>query len=206
VGEEIYVGVDLGCTSLLATAVSTDGTVLARAKRKTKGRNGADAVIIRLADTVGRALKDARLESGDVVGIGVGVPGPLDPVTGVVHNCPNLGPTWDNVPLADRLQSLLGRPVVIENDVNVGALAEYLHGAGQGADTMLAIFVGTGIGGGLICDGELVRGARNSAAEVGHMVLLADGPLCGCGQRGHAEALASRTAIDRDIRAAVRGG
>lgn len=203
---DIFVGVDLGGTSLQAMAVSEDGTVLGQAKRKTKARKGADAVIERLAETVARALDEAHLQIADVAGIGVGVPGPLDPVNGVVHSCPNMGPGWANIPLVDRLESIFERPVVIENDVNVGALAEYLHGAGRGARTMLGIFVGTGIGGGLMMNGTLQRGSRNSAAEVGHMVLLANGPLCGCGQQGHAETLASRSAIDRDIRAAIRGG
>jgi len=206
VGQETFVGVDLGGTSLLATVVNGEGAVLGRAKRKTKARLGADAVIERITEAVTSAVGDADLVLGDVAGIGVGVPGPLDPASGVVHCCPNMGPTWENMCLVERLETLLARPVVIENDVNVGALGEYLYGAGRGSSSMLAIFVGTGIGGGLVLDGALEQGARNSAAEIGHMILLAEGPVCGCGQRGHAEALASRTAIERDIRAAIRGG
>jgi len=204
--ERVMVGVDLGGTSLMTAVVAPDGKVLGQAKTKTNAARGADDVIARLTETVLAVMQSAGVRRGAVGGVGVGVPGPLDPQAGIVRCCPNLGPTWDDLPLAKRLGEALRLPVVIENDVNVGAVGEYTYGAGQGTRDLLAIFVGTGIGGGLILDGHLRSGARYSAGEVGHMVLLADGPLCGCGQRGHAEALASRTAIERDIRAAIRGG
>ena len=204
--ERIAVGVDLGGTSLLAAAVADDGRVLGRAKRKTRAERGAKEIIKRLEESIREALAAASLGPEDAAAVGVGVPGPLDPSTGLVHCCPNLGPSWDNLPLADLLGEALGMPVSVENDVNVGAVGEYTYGAGHGARDMLAIFVGTGIGGGLILDGSLRQGARFSAGEVGHMVVQAGGPAGGCGQRGHAEALASRTAIERDVRAAIRGG
>lgn len=204
--ERIAVGVDLGGTSLLAAAVADDGRVLGRAKRKTRAERGAKEIIKRLEESIREALAAASLGPEDAAAVGVGVPGPLDPSTGLVHCCPNLGPSWDNLPLAELLGEALGMPVTVENDVNVGAVGEYTYGAGRGARDMLAIFVGTGIGGGLILDGRLRQGARFSAGEVGHMVVQAGGPACGCGQRGHAEALASRTAIERDVRAAIRGG
>jgi glucokinase len=202
----VVVGVDLGGTSLLAAAVAEDGRVLGRAKRKTRASRGAKDVISRIEETVHEALSAASLTIRDAAAVGVGVPGPLDPVAGVVHCCPNLGPSWNELPLAHLLGGALGVPVAVENDVNVGAVGEYAYGAGRGAHDLLAIFVGTGIGGGLILDGRLRQGARFSAGEVGHMVLQAGGPACGCGQLGHAEALASRTAIERDVRAAIRGG
>jgi len=205
-GERPWIGVDLGGTSLLAAVVGEGGKVLGADKRRTMATLGAERVVERIAATIERALSRAGLGAHQVGGVGVGVPGPLDPAAGVVHSCPNLGPSWDNLPLAEMLSGLVGLPVMIENDVNAGAVGEFTYGAGRGARDLVALFVGTGLGGGLILDGRLRRGARNSAAEAGHIVLLADGPTCSCGQRGHAEALASRSAMERDIRAAVLGG
>lgn len=205
--QKAIVGVDLGGTSIYAAVVDAgDGRVLGTAKRKTRAERGADAVMDRLLVTVERAIIDAGLSQKAILGVGVGVPGPVDPHRGLVVRCPNLGPTWDNFALGDELTRKLDKPVVVDNDVNVGAVGEHRHGAGRGTRDMLAIFVGTGIGGGIILGGRLYAGCRNSAAEVGHMVIEAEGPVCSCGERGHAEALASRTAIERDIREALAAG
>ena len=123
---------------------------------------------------------------------------------GIVHHAPNLG--WKKVALGPKLEALLKVPVFVENDVNVGVMGEYTLGAGQGAQELVGIFVGTGIGGGIIIGGRLYQGARGAAGEVGHIVVEINGPLCGCGNRGCAEALASRTAMERDVRAAIRRG
>ena len=135
----------------------------------------------------------------------LGAPGPIEPTQGVVHNPPNL-PGWVDVPLAPLLSKELGVPVWLENDVNMGTLGEYAMGAGQGTQDMVGIFVGTGVGGGIILGGKLHGGAHHAAAEVGHMIVLADGPVCGCGKRGCLEALASRKAIERDIRLGIAAG
>jgi glucokinase len=110
------------------------------------------------------------------------------------------------VPLSAELKKLLRVPVFAENDVNVGVAGEHALGAGRGAKELVGIFIGTGIGGGIISRGELYLGMRGAAAEVGHMIIQADGPLCGCGNHGCIEALASRTAMERDVRAAIRAG
>jgi glucokinase len=122
----------------------------------------------------------------------------------MVYHAPNLG--WDAVPLGEKLKKLLHVPVFVENDVNVGVVGEHALGAGQGAQELVGIFVGTGIGGGIISRGELYLGMRGAAAEVGHMIVQVDGPLCGCGNHGCIEALASRTSMERDVRAAIRAG
>jgi glucokinase len=208
-GRTVYVGVDLGGTSIFAAVVDPNGkksTVLGKAKSKTNAELGATAVTARIAGTIDLAIGRAGLKRKRIRAIGVGVPGPIDPEIGLVFRCANLGPTWDNFALGPALSDQVNLPVTIDNDVNVGALGEYHYGAGRGTRDMLAIFVGTGIGGGLILGGKLRSGVRNSAGEVGHMVVLADGPLCGCGERGHAEALASRTAMERDIRAGLEAG
>ena len=205
--KEFVIGVDLGGTNLLAAVVEPEkGEILGQAKLKTRAELGAQVVTERVAQAITQAMEKAGVKRKRILGVGVGVPGPMHPDTGVVVCCPNLGPTWENLPFAENLQKLVDLPVTLDNDVNVGAVGEHTYGAGRGTRDMLAIFVGTGIGGGLILDGKLRSGFRDAAAEVGHMVLLADGPLCGCGQRGHAEALASRTAMEREIRAALEAG
>lgn len=206
-GRKVVIGVDLGGTNMLAAAVDDrKGKVLGESKRKTNPELGAVGVSERIVASVNAAIKEAGLKRKDIAGVGIGVPGPVDPERGIVVRCPNLGPSWDSFPLRETLGGSLDLPATIDNDVRVGAVGEHTFGAGRGAGDMLAIFVGTGIGGGLILGGKLHSGCRSSSGEVGHMVLLADGPLCGCGERGHAEALASRTAIDRSIRAALDAG
>jgi glucokinase len=200
---DVFVGVDLGGTSLLVLATNAKGKILNRRKQKTRVEQGADAIIARIADSVRKTVSGAGAKMKHVRAVGVGSPGPLDPSRGVILHAPNLGPTWNNTPIADRLSNDLGCPVHLENDVNVGAVGEHALGAGQGADSLVAIFVGTGIGGGMILDGKLYQGSRFAAAEVGHAILLAGGPECGCGRQGCAEALASRTAIEREIRAGI---
>jgi glucokinase len=199
------VGVDLGGTKILAAVVDRKGRIVAEEKLKTRARQGPATVIERMVETAHRAVRKAGVEWHDVLGVGVGAPGPMDPDAGVVYNPPNL-PGWDEVPLGPRMSEALGVPVFVENDVNLGTLGEHALGAGQGTRDMVGIFVGTGVGGGLILDGQLRSGARHAAAEVGHMIVLADGPVCGCGKRGCLEAVASRTAIERDIHLGIAAG
>jgi glucokinase len=203
--DKPVIGMDLGGTKILAGVVSADGQVLGTTKRATKAAAGPDAVIERMIKTAQDAVEAAGLKMSDVAALGTGAPGPLDPDRGVVLRTPNLV-GWDNVPLAKKLSDGLGMPTFIENDVNLGTLGEHALGAGQGVKDMVGIFVGTGIGGGLILDGALRQGWRKACAEVGHMIMLAEGPLCGCGNRGCLEALASRTAIERDIWGGIKAG
>jgi glucokinase len=204
--KKILVGVDLGGTSLLAVATNGKGKILGSKKRKTNAEEGASAVLKRIQRTIRDAVREAGRKLSDVRAIGIGAPGPLNPKTGVILHAPNLGPTWNDLPLAAHLRKEMGCPVYLGNDVNVGAIGEHALGAGRGHKNLVAIFVGTGIGGGLILNNRLYRGVRYTAGELGHMVLLADGPVCGCGKHGCAEALASRTAIERDIRAQIEAG
>jgi len=199
------IGVDLGGTKILAAVVDTEGAIVAEAKMRTKAEKGPDLVIERLARTVRQALAKAQVEWAQVAGIGVGAPGPINPDTGTIFHPPNL-PGWDDVPLGPRLSEMLGVPVCLENDVNLGTLGEFALGAGRGTRDMVGLFVGTGVGGGLILDGKLRSGFRHAAGEIGHMIVLADGPVCGCGKRGCLEALSSRTAIERDIRLGIAAG
>jgi glucokinase len=199
------IGMDLGGTKILAAVVDAEGRILAEAKRATAAEEGPDIVIKRMAQTARKAAGHAGIDWTEVTGMGVGAPGPIDPKKGVVYNPPNL-PGWEEVALGPRLSEALDLPVFLENDVNLGTLGEYALGAGQDTKDMVGIFVGTGVGGGLILDGQLRSGFRHAAGEVGHMIVLADGPVCGCGKRGCLESVASRTAIERDIRLGIAAG
>jgi glucokinase len=199
------IGVDLGGTKILAAVVDREGRIVAESKLKTQAKKGPQTVIQRIAEAAQQAVQKAGLDEDQVKAVGIGAPGPIDPDSGTLYNPPNL-PGWDQVALGPILSEALGMPVFLENDVNLGTLGEHNLGAGRGTSDMIGIFVGTGIGGGLILDGKLRSGYRHAAAEIGHMILLADGPVCGCGRRGCAEALASRTAIDRDLEIGIAAG
>jgi len=196
-----YVGVDVGGTKVLALLVTETGEVRGRAKRATvEGVPLADQV----AQAVDAVLAAAGVSPEQIQGIGLAVPGVVDSETGRFVKAPNL--TIDDPELATRVRERYSLPVAIGNDVNLGTLAEAWLGAGQGAATVVGVFVGTGIGGGVVIDGCVRTGAEDLAGEIGHMVLKVDGPRCGCGNRGCFEALASRTAIERGITTALSNG
>ena len=149
-------------------------------------------------------MTNDSLPEKDVAAIGVGSPGPLDIKEGVIIETPNL--KWKNAPLRAKLEDLLGKKVTVDNDCNVGILGEYAYGAGRGAQDMVGLFIGTGIGGGIIIEGKLLHGYNQNAGELGHMIIDPNGPKCGCGVNGHLEAFASRLAIEREIRVAELHG
>jgi glucokinase len=200
------VGVDLGGTKVLAGVVDHDGKVLSRYKAKTRQYKGQPSELLDLiAESVHGAVGDAHLELSAIEAVGVGIPGALDPTRDLVSVAPNLG--WINLPARDELSKRLnGITVRLENDVRNAALAESVLGAGAGSQSMVAIFVGTGIGGGLIAHGELQRGTHGGAGEVGHTVIRAGRGLCSCGQKGHLEALAARPAVTAYIARHVKRG
>ena len=196
-----WVGIDLGGTKIYAVAY--DGSaVLAEAKRKTPTQGGPLAVVDAMAGVVG----DLGTIDGPV-GIGVGAPGVIDPDDGTVRQAPNLPGWMEPFGVASALSSVLdGVSVTLDNDVNVGTLAEHRLGAGRGADNVLGVFVGTGIGAGVVLDGKLRRGPTGAAGEIGHMIVRRGGRLCGCGGRGHLEAYAGRAAMERRARDLERKG
>ncbi len=199
----VSVGIDMGGTSIKALVVDGGNRILATGKISTLAQKPGEA-IADLATLVKESVVEAGLTLKQIDGVGVGAPGAVDPARGIVHKAPNLG--WNNVPLGPELKKLLRLPIVVDNDVNVGTVGEHALGAGERVREMVGIFVGTGIGAGIILGGKLYYGCRGSAGEVGHTVLEVDGPLCGCGRRGCVEALASRTAMERDVRAAIKAG
>jgi glucokinase-like ROK family protein len=158
-----------------------------------------------VADRLQTALTEIKLTPEDVVGIGVGVPGPVVVGEGTVSH-PPIMPGWDNYPIKHHLQELWHRPVTVNNDAELGALGEWAHGAGRDQRHMAYIKVGTGIGAGLLLDGKIYRGAAGTAGEIGHMTIQDDGPLCTCGNYGCLEALAGGRALAQQAREAVSSG
>ena len=196
------VGVDMGGTKILSAVIDAEGNILGTAKLSTKADEGTPAVIDRIAESIEKAIDKSSVDNASIQAIGIGAPGPLDPETGVVIFAPNLG--WRDVPLKTELEARTGFPTFVDNDVNIGTLGEHAFGAAQGVENVVGIFVGTGIGGGIILNGELFHGASKTAGEVGHIIVKADGPRCGCGTRGCLEAIASRTAMAKQFRKAIK--
>jgi len=201
-GRELYLGVDLGGTKILAMVVAGEGEVLARFKKRT--RQDGTPLADQISAAIDGSLNEAGLEVGDILGVGLGVPGVVDSQTGFMVTVPNL--EVDDLRLVKKLRKRYDVSVAIANDVNLGTLAECWLGAGRGASTVVGVFVGTGIGGGVVIDGRLRTGPEDLSGEIGHLVLMADGPRCGCGNLGCWEAIASRTAIERDLRQALAEG
>jgi glucokinase len=191
-----YIGCDLGGTNLRAAIVDVEaGLVLHQVSLPTLARAGYDAVMKRMADLLEQTCQSAGLQKQDVGGIGIGVPGVLDLEKGETLFLPNLPGTWPHVPLRDTIASLTGLPTAILNDVRSITLAEWRFGAGRGVDTLAVFAVGTGIGGGLVINGQLHLGIDGTGGELGHTVIDYNGPRCGCGNYGCLEAYASGPAI-----------
>jgi glucokinase len=187
-------GVDIGGTKCAVVLGTHDGSILERLEMPTEAASGPQAIMARLVDLARRLVESARTAPS---GIGISCGGPLDTKSGLVFSPPNL-PGWDAVPVRSIFEEAFpGIPVILENDANATALAEWKWGAGRGTRHMVYLTQGTGIGGGLILDGRLYRGANDLAGEVGHQTILPEGPLCGCGKRGCLEALASGPSIAR---------
>ncbi|MFP4145011.1 MAG: ROK family protein [Phycisphaeraceae bacterium] len=197
-GKSLYVGIDLGGTNIQAGVMGPDQSVLARHKTKTKADKGTEAVLDRIAKAVTDLLDEADLSASDVGGLGIGAPGAIDVASGVVLNAVNL--RWRDVELAKELGRRLDLPVTVDNDVNVGTWGEQQLGAGRDFDDVMGVFVGTGIGAGIVLDGRLYHGHFRTAGEIGHTVLSADAPL----GRRTLEDLASRTAIVRQLTQLIR--
>ena len=194
----LTIGVDLGGSQVRAALVDAAGQVLRMHVRPTAVEHGPEAIVSELAVCVRDAcLPDA---GGTVLGVGVGVAGQVDRA-GVVQGAPNLG--WKQFPLRARLEETLRLPVAVLNDVQAAAFGEHAFGAGQGVEELVCLFVGTGVGGGVITRGTLLQGCTGSAAELGHITVDPNGPLCRCGNRGCLEAFAGGWAIARRAREAV---
>ena len=170
------VGIDLGGTNMQIGVLDATRTIIGRSKAKTKADKGGDAVVERMAEAVEEACEKAGIKPKELAGIGVGAPGAIDMATGVVLEAPNL--RWDHMPLGERLSKLLAnRPVLIDNDVNVAVYGENIMGAGENARDVLGVWIGTGIGGGLVLNGALYYGSLGTAGEIGQAILFPGAPL-----------------------------
>lgn len=204
--QKLYaLGIDLGGTKTLAAVVEiASGEVIASARKRTRAEKGQEFVSQRILELATKALQDANISANDLVGVGVGAAGQIDRKAGVVLDAPNLG--VKNMALGELLGKQFGKPVGVGNDVEVAALGEYLHGSGRGYKTFVCLFVGTGIGSGIVQNGRMYTGLSGTAGEAGHMTVAAEGRICGCGSRGCLEAYASRTAITKAIMAEIHHG
>jgi glucokinase len=203
--ERAAIGADVGGTYIKSGVVALDGTISRFATVPTFGRQGRDASVGTLLAAV-RRLRDGVEKSGkEVIGVGIGCPGPLDPKRGFVYNAVNL-PGWVDLPLADIVGEETGLRVLVDNDANLFTLGEWWRGAAKGARCAVGVTVGTGIGGGIVVGGEIWHGASGGAGEIGHVTAVADGIKCSCGKKGCVEAYSSAAALVlRTLRRMRRG-
>lgn len=189
-------GVDIGGTNTKIGIVDNAGTILAKKSIKTLSLDGVNVTLERIWEGVKDLLVELNLKEEDILGVGMGIPGPVknQEIVGFFANFP-----WEkNINIAKIFKNISGKNTKLDNDVNVIALGEAVYGAGKGTKTSVTIALGTGIGGGIFINGELISGFTGAGGELGHMKLVKDGKLCGCGQRGCFEAYASATGIERE--------
>ncbi len=192
--SKVIIGVDLGGTNVKTAIVTPDKEVLSKDSRPTHAGEGPVAVFEAMEASARDAMQAVDVTPEDVLAAGFGAPGPMNWRTGVVYSPPNL-PGWKDVPLADEMAKRLGVPCYVDNDANVACYGEYWLGAGQGTESMVVLTLGTGVGGGIVVFGRLLRGIDGTAAELGHLKVQRDGRACGCGNRGCLEAYASVTGM-----------
>jgi len=200
-------GIDIGGTNIVIGAVTEDGSrVRGLVSEPTGVPEGPDAVIDRILRMARGVMAAAGAEDSEaeIIGVGVGAPGPLNRKKGLVIFTPNL--RWTNMPLRDRIGKALDLPASLDNDANCAMLGEHWVGAAKGARSAVCFTIGTGIGGGIVVDGKLVHGASDVAAEIGHITIDVNGRRCGCGNDGCLEAYASGPAIARRAMEAIEAG
>ncbi len=194
-------GIDLGGTNIVAGVVDGEYHVLAKAACKTAMPRPAEQIAEDMASVAKQAVENAGLTLSDIDAMGVGSPGSIDPVNGVITYANNLD--FYNVPMAEMLKERLGTEFYLENDANAAAYGEYIAGVGKGTRNFIAVTLGTGVGGGVIIDGKIYSGSNNAGAELGHIVINMAGEICTCGRQGCWEAYASATALIRQTKQAM---
>jgi len=191
-----YAGVDLGGTNTKIGIVGEDGVILTRNNIKTQSHSGVEATMTRIWQEIVRLCTEGEISAQSLSGIGIGIPGPVmnQEVVGFFANFP-----WEvDINLAELMRKISGIDTRLENDVNVIAMGESKFGAGRGSSSSITVALGTGVGGGIVVGGRLISGIAGAGGEIGHMKLVDDGLLCGCGQRGCFETYASATGIIRE--------
>jgi glucokinase len=199
-------GIDLGGTKIQAVVVGARNGVRGQARIPTPKDGGAEGVITAMADVLRTAAQQAKVTTSDLDGVGVGSPGDVENASGTVASAYNVVPDWSRpVKVAEHLRELTGTRVALGNDVRVATTAEFELGAGKPYSSLLGVFWGTGVGGGVILNGRPWRG-RGAAGEIGHMVVRRDGARCTCGRKGCMEAYAGRKAMEIEARHRVKNG
>jgi glucokinase len=203
--SETFVGIDVGGTNVKIGLFDPKLKLICKTSVTTDADMGPEVVIDKMAKTVKELLAQAGLSLQDIVAVGIGTPGPAKYSQGIIIKSTNM-PKFKNVPICRMLNERLGAPIVFDNDANVACWGEYAVGAGKGVKDIVFFTLGTGIGGGIVSNGELVHGCDENAAELGHTIIYPDGRPCNCGQRGCVEAYASADSTARRATEALEGG
>lgn len=203
--QNVKIGFDLGGTNMGSAIVSLEGEIIYHNDCLTHAHESAENVIGRIKKLIHDCIKQAKEKNLNVLSIGMGSPGVIDTDKGIIRNSPNI-PAWNNIEIVKILKDEFKLPSAIDNDVRVAAVGEQRFGAGKGYKNILCIAIGTGIGGGIILDGKIMRGPTFSMGEIGHITLKKDGPKCGCGNYGCLEALGSSLAIIREAKKTIEAG
>ena len=196
--DELAIGVDLGGSKIGIALVKKNGEIEKYIKIPTHAEQGKELTISRIKQGIYRVIEEKDLQISNIVGIGIGAPGPVDYKEGVIYCAPNL-PGWKEVPLANIMKVEFQIPVIMENDANVAAWGEKIFGVARGIDDMVCLALGTGIGAGLILGGKIYHGKNNLAGEIGHIIVNKEGPRCNCGNYGCLEAYSSAAGIKNRI-------
>jgi len=203
--KNFTIGVDLGGTNIVSAIVDYRGKIVNSLKVQTLAEKGKENTIKRVIEAIHKNISQSNIAPGDIIGIGIGAPGPLDIKKGIINFAPNL-PGWRGVPLKKILEDEFNLKVVLENDANAAAWGERCFGVGRGVNNLVCFTLGTGIGGGIIINGKIYHGNNCGAAELGHITVNKDGPLCNCGNYGCLEAYSSATGIKNRIRNRIKEG
>ena len=188
-----YVGIDVGGMSLKAGVVDENGKILHKGSCPTGVERGPKPVVLDMANLAVRVAEESGVGMANIEAIGVGIPGIMDPNSGIVPHCINLH--WEQVPLFDWMHEVVDKPIYADNDATVAGLAESVAGVSAGTKNSIFLTLGTGVGGGIVLDGKAFSGSHGVASEIGHMIVQVDGELCNCGNRGCWERYVSATAI-----------
>lgn len=196
-----YLGVDLGGTNTVVGLVTKDGTLLYKYSVKTEREKPYKCIIQNIANACEKVIRDKGINIEQIGHIGIGIPGTCDDETGIIEYAPNL--EFKNVNIREELKKYFNLPIYIDNDANCASLGESTKGAAKGYNNSVTITIGTGVGGGIIIDKKILKGAFNGAGEIGHQIIKFGGELCGCGNKGCFESYASATALIRDAKIAA---
>ena len=188
-----YVGIDVGGTKIYSLVIDQNGNILSREKIKTQPNDKFENIFNRIISCYEKAVKKAGVDNKDIKAVGMAVPSAVNIDKGILLYAPNL--KLQNINLSEMMYKRLKKPIFLDNDANMGIFGEYCHGAGKNFNAIYGIFVGTGIGGGYVRDGKIIRGLNYTAGEIGHMVVKIEGPVCSCGKKGCLEAIAGKVGM-----------